>query len=90
MAENDELEKLKALIGSSGDNQDKDAILQNVLKFIEQSKDETGQNEEQLMHKLLADLRGLYRPQATYYEYLLFIGVTTFIISVFGERKRER
>lgn len=88
MAENEELDKLKALLESAAENPDKEAVLQNVLNYIERTKDGSGENQEQLMQKLLADLRSLYRPQATYYEYLLFLGVTALVVSVFGEIER--
>lgn len=85
MSKSEELGMLKSIIENNAGNQDKDAMIQNVLNYIEKTKDETGDNEEQLLQKLLADLRTLYRPQATYYEYLLFLAVTAFIVSVFGE-----
>lgn len=86
MAQNEEFDKLKALLESSSDTEDKDAMLQNILNYIQNAKDDSGLDEEQLVHKLLADLRSIYKPQATYYEYLLFLGVVGLIVSIFSKR----
>lgn len=85
MAQSEEFDKLKSLLESSSENQDQDVMLQNILNYIQNAKEESGLDEEQLAQKLLNDLKSLYRPQATYYEYLLFIGVVSLVVSIFGE-----
>lgn len=90
MAESAEFDKLKALLESSAGTEDKDAMLQNILNYIQNAKDESGLGEEELVHKLLADLRSMYKPQATYHEYLLFVGVVSLVISIFGERRQKK
>lgn len=79
-------EKFISIIGENAENQDEEEILQNVLKYVAQSKEETGQDEDELLKKMLDDLNSLSRPQATFYEYLLFFAVTAFIVSIFGEK----
>lgn len=89
MAEKADFEHLKSLLESSSETQDKEAMLQNILKYIENAKDESGLDEEQLVHKLLGDLKAMYRPQATYYEYVLFAIVVSVVVSIFGEIRRK-
>lgn len=86
MAQSEQFDKLKSLLESSAGNEDKDVMLQNILNYIKDAKDESGLGEEELVQKLLGDLKSLYRPQATYHEYLLFIGVVALVVSVFGEK----
>lgn len=86
MAQSEQFDKLKSLLESSAGNEDKDVMLQNILNYIKDAKDESGLGEEELVQKLLGDLKSLYRPQATYYEYLLFIGVVSLVVSIFGEK----
>lgn len=90
MAQSEEFEKLKSLLQSSSETEDQDAMLQNILSYIQNAKDESGLGEEELVQKLLNDLKTLYKPQATYYEYLLFVGVVALIVSIFSKRRQKK
>lgn len=87
MALNEELEKLKTIIQDNSESQDTEAVLQNILKYVQQTGGNDAENNEEAMQKLLSDLKTLYRPQATYYEYLLFVALTALIVAIFGEQK---
>lgn len=85
MAALPELESLRRMIEDSVKNTDKRSLLRNLQIFIENYKNHIEPDELDNLQQLLTELKQVTKHKATYHEFILFLVVMTFIVSIFGE-----
>lgn len=94
MAESrDELEKLaklKKLLENNIADSDANSFRKNVEQFYDRYENELNPGENDELRELLKNIRKPEKLIPTYHEFVLFIVVSTFIISIFGEKKFDK
>lgn len=89
MGSREDLEEMKNSLLDSIDKSDVKSFYKNLEKFLHQMKDILDPAEFADLEQLLANKKKAMRPIATNHEYVLFLVVTAFIISVFGEKNHH-
>lgn len=85
MPSRDDLKELKKFLQESAANLDAESFRKKAEAFRDRFKDILKPDELAQIEKKLADLKKNDRPMATYHEFVLFLVVAAFLISVFGE-----
>lgn len=86
MTSNVPLDDLKKTIQDSIQNTDKGSLMRNLQIFIDQYKENIGEEELDNLQTLLNELKRLNKHTATYHEFILFLVVLFILIAIFGER----
>lgn len=86
MQSREKLEEFKKLLQENIESSDQGAFLKTIAKFRDQFKDVLDPADFAELERLLASQKKTDRPVATHHEFILFLVVSAFIISVFGEK----
>lgn len=89
MVSQENLQKLASILQNGGED-GLDEKLKNIASLLEGANVTSGENEEELLKKLLTSMLAASRTKASNYDYLLFVGVVTLIATIFGEKISKR
>ncbi|XP_031629934.1 uncharacterized protein LOC116345043 [Contarinia nasturtii] len=84
MAPRDELEKLKKLLENHVASSDANSFRRNVAQFLDRYESQLEPDDHAELEQLLKNMRTPEKLIPTYHEFVLFIVVSIFMISIFA------